>query len=90
MAQESVVIPSCIDEVTPAWLTGALGRPVDSAVAQRIAEDSGFASLLYRVRVAGDPGLPETVIVKLPGTPEARGAMEMLGGYRREDRKSVV
>ena len=84
MTQESVVIPSCIDEVTPAWLTGALGRPVDSAVAQRIAEDSGFASLLYRVRVAGDPGLPETVIVKLPGTPEARGAMEMLGGYRRE------
>ncbi len=84
MTQGPVVIPSCIDDVTPAWLTTELGRSVDDAVAQRIAEDSGFASLLYRVRLSGDPGLPETVIVKLPGTPEARGAMEMLGGYRRE------
>jgi aminoglycoside phosphotransferase (APT) family kinase protein len=84
VSQGSVVIPSSIDDVTAAWLTDALGRSVEKAVAERIAEDSGFSSLLYRVRLSGDPGLPETVIVKLPGTPEARGAMEMLGGYRRE------
>jgi thiamine kinase-like enzyme len=79
-----LAIPSAIDEVTPGWLTDALGRTVSSAHAERIAEDSGFSSLLYRVRLSGDADLPATVIVKLPGTPEARGAMEMLGGYRRE------
>ncbi len=84
MTRRSVAIPSCIDDVTPEWLSDALGRTVSGLAAQRIAEDSGFSSLLYRVRLSGDPGLPQTVIVKLPGTPEARGAMEMLGGYRRE------
>jgi aminoglycoside phosphotransferase (APT) family kinase protein len=84
VAHGSVVIPSSIDDVTAGWLTEAMGHRVDSAEAERIAEDSGFSSLLYRVRLSGDPDLPETVIVKLPGTPEARGAMEMLGGYRRE------
>lgn len=78
------VIPASIDEVTPAWLTAALGLRVSAVAAERIAADSGFASFLYRVHLSGDSGLPETVIVKLPGTPEARGAMEMLGGYRRE------
>jgi len=80
----SIVIPSSVDEVTPAWLSTVLCRTVEDAVAERIAEDSGFASLLYRVRLSGERGLPETVVVKLPGTPEARGAMELLGGYRRE------
>lgn len=84
VTRRSVAIPSCIDDVTPEWLSDALGRTVSGLAAQRIAEDSGFSSLLYRVRLSGDPGLPQTVIVKLPGTPEARGAMEMLGGYRRE------
>jgi aminoglycoside phosphotransferase (APT) family kinase protein len=84
VTQGSVAIPSSIGEVTPGWLTNALGRSVGQIDVERIAEDSGFSSLLYRVRLSGDPDLPETVIVKLPGTPEARGAMEMLGGYRRE------
>ncbi|HNM85075.1 MAG: phosphotransferase [Mycobacterium sp.] len=84
MTQGPAVIPASIDEVTPQWLTDALGREVSAVAADRIAEDSGFASFLYRVHLTGASDLPETVIVKLPGTPEARGAMEMLGGYRRE------
>lgn len=77
-------IPSAIEEVTAPWLSGVLGGTVAAARAERIAEDSGFSSLLYRVHLSGGAELPETVIVKLPGTPEARGAMELLGGYRRE------
>jgi len=84
VTQGPAVIPASIDEVTPQWLTDALGREVSAVAADRIAEDSGFASFLYRVHLTGASDLPETVIVKLPGTPEARGAMEMLGGYRRE------
>jgi thiamine kinase-like enzyme len=85
-------VPSGIDDVTPEWLTDVMRADdslpdsvrVNAIHAERIAEDSGFASLLYRVRLSGSPELPRSVIVKLPGSTEARGAMEMLGGYRRE------
>ena len=92
MTSTAAWVPSGIDDVTPEWLTEALRADdslpdtlgVSAVHVERIAEDSGFASLLYRVQLAGSPELPATVIVKLPGYSEARGAMEMLGGYRRE------
>lgn len=77
-------VPSGIDAVDPAWLTEALGVTVTDVVAERIAEGSGFSSLLYRLHVTGGDGLPPTLIAKLPAQSEARGAMELLGGYRRE------
>lgn len=77
-------VPSSIDAVTPEWLTEALGAIVTDVRIERIAEDSGFSSLLYRVNLAGAADLPPSVIVKLPAESEARGAMELLGGYRRE------
>lgn len=84
-------VPMGIDAVTPAWMTAALREDptvredavVDSLRAEQIAQDSGFSSLLYRVRLTGN-GVPPSVVVKLPALSEARGAMEMLGGYRRE------
>ena len=76
-------MPSGIHDVTAQWLTAALGRPVAAVRAEQIAQDSGFSSLLYRLHLTGD-GLPATVIAKLPAQSEARGAMELLGGYRRE------
>lgn len=87
-----VEIPAGIDGVTPEWLTGALRCcdtiadtvDVNDVAAERIAEDSGFSSLLYRLRISGSAGLPSSLIVKLPAESEARGAMELLGGYRRE------
>ena len=84
MTEVETGIPSSIEEVTPGWLSAVLGHTVTGARAERIAQDSGFASLLYRVWLTGGTGLPETVVVKLPGSQEARGAMELLGGYRRE------
>ncbi len=88
----ALAIPSGIDGVTPEWLTAAL-RACDSIAdtatvtgvsAERIAEDTGFSALLYRLRVTGSEGLPASLIVKLPAQSEARGAMDMLGGYQRE------
>ncbi|WP_280825096.1 phosphotransferase [Mycobacterium sp. OTB74] len=79
-------IPSGIDDITPQWLTAALGSSgaqVNAVRAEQIAQDSGFSSLLYRLHLVGD-GVPSTLIVKLPAQSEARGAMELLGGYRRE------
>lgn len=77
------VLPSGIGEVTAAWLSEALPGTVTTARAERIAEDTGFSALLYRLQLTGTD-VPETVIVKLPAESEARGGMALLGGYRRE------
>ncbi|MGB6206062.1 phosphotransferase [Mycobacterium sp.] len=85
-------VPRAIDEVTTQWLserlcTDAVGsKPltINAIRVEQIAQDTGFSSLLYRVHLTGGPGVPSTVIVKLPAQSEARWAMDMLGGYRRE------
>nr|WP_232542212.1 ecdysteroid 22-kinase family protein [Nocardia bovistercoris] len=73
------------------WLTSVLrehdgiadtARVLDLR-AERIAEDTGFSSVLYRLHLTG-VDVPASVIAKLPATNEARGAMQMLGGYARE------
>lgn len=84
----SNAIPSGVGDITPEWLTNALRgadyHPTVTGVrAERIAHDSGFSSLLYRLHLTGDR-VPATLIAKLPAQSEARGAMELLGGYRRE------
>jgi hypothetical protein len=77
-------VPSSIDDVTPQWLTEVLdGATVTEVRAERIAEDTGFSALLYRLHLTGT-AVPSTVIVKLAAQSEARGAMELLGGYKRE------
>lgn len=80
------MVPAEIDEVTARWLTDALpgSATITSVQAVRIAEDTGFSARLYRMAVTGDTDLPDSVIVKLPADSEARGGMELLGGYRRE------
>ena len=63
----------------------AAGRvTVSDLRAEQIAQESGFSSLLYRLHITGSEGVPSTLIAKLPAVSEARGAMELLGGYRRE------
>jgi hypothetical protein len=79
----TVAVPAGIEGVTAEWLGEVLGARVDDVHADRIAMDTGFSSLLYRVQLTGD-GVPESVIVKLPAESEARGAMELMGGYSRE------
>ncbi|RDH79479.1 DUF1679 domain-containing protein [Mycolicibacterium moriokaense] len=83
MTSSTARVPSTIDALTPQWLTETLGATVAEVRAERIAQDSGFSSLLYRLHLIGD-GVPPTLIAKLPAQSEARGAMELLGGYRRE------
>jgi aminoglycoside phosphotransferase (APT) family kinase protein len=90
MTTSTPAVPGGIDEVDPDWLTEALrvdagidGATVDDVRVEQIALDSGFSSLLYRLHLTGT-AVPPTLIAKLPAVSEARGAMEMLGGYRRE------
>ena len=76
-------IPAGIEDIDAPWLSDALGSRVTGVHAQRIAQDNGFSSLLYRLHLSGE-GVPATLIAKLPAVSEARGAMDLMGGYRRE------
>lgn len=84
-------VPGGIDQLTADWLSdvlrtdaGLVAATVTDVRIEQIAQDSGFSSLLYRLHLTADDGVPATLIAKLPAQSEARGAMELLGGYRRE------
>lgn len=64
-------IPSTIDEVTPAWLASATGLPIEGAEIAQIGVGVGVSSALYRARLTGGAGCPESVVVKLPALDEA-------------------
>jgi aminoglycoside phosphotransferase (APT) family kinase protein len=76
-------IPAGIEGLDPHWLSDALGAHVVDVTSEQIAMDSGFSSLLYRLHLDG-ADVPATLIAKLPAESEARGAMDLMGGYRRE------
>lgn len=83
MTSAAAAVPADIDGVDSRWLSTALGTPVDAVRSERIAQDTGFSSLLYRLHLTGT-GVPATLIAKLPAQSDARGAMDLMGGYRRE------
>ena len=90
-----LIVPQCLSDITPCWLTEALncGRdsgdpPVTGYTAEALAEGKGFMNQLFRLRLHFDPGpadLPDTVIAKLPSAdPLLRTVFDRLGQNRRE------
>ena len=79
----NAAVPSSIGQMDAQWLTAVLPGDVAEVRAERIAQDTGFSAALYRLHLTGTD-VPPTLIAKLPAESEARAAMEMLGGYRRE------
>ena len=80
-------IPSSIDEVTPEWLSEAMGCSITSCEVAQIGVGVGVSSALYRVTLTGDEACPETVVVKLPALDEAAVfTSTMLRMYIREVR----
>src|SRR5258707_8294205 len=87
----TAAVPCGINQLTAHWLTdvlrtdaGLVAATVTDVRVEQIAQDSGFSSLLYRLHLTADDDVPATLIAKLAAQSEARGAMELLGGYRRE------
>ncbi|MFI6095018.1 oxidoreductase family protein [Lentzea sp. NPDC051213] len=72
--------PVLIDEVTPAWLSRALGRTVKSFTAQPVG--TGQIGTCYRLALHGI-GTPNRVIIKLPAADPATRAL-LAGTYRVE------
>ena len=60
------VIPVVPQSVTPAWLSEVLGADVRECRLEQIAIGVGLLGRLFRAHLDGGPGVPATVIVKLP------------------------
>src|SRR5690606_38609432 len=85
------MIPTTLDDVTPAWLSEALGEPVAAASLATIAQGEGFMGQLARVRLSygadGSSGAPPSLVIKLPTTqPGNRAVGEMMRLWEREHR----
>lgn len=88
-------IPTRLDEITPAWLTGVLRAggvlreaEVSGVETELLGEGEGFVGCIARLSLQfepPEPGAPATLIAKLPtSVPANRAAGEMLGLYERE------
>jgi len=74
------------DDITTTWLSEILGGAVDSMSSERIGD--GLVGMNLRVRLAGaEPGLPESVVIKMPSLdPVSRATGSSLRNYEREVR----
>jgi hypothetical protein len=78
-------VPASLDEITPAWLSDALGCNVTGVEVDDIGTGVGVFGAIGRLRLSGDG--PSSVIAKLPTTAEANRAVGMaLRLYEREHR----
>jgi hypothetical protein len=76
-------VPATIADVTPAWLSDALGQSVTAMSIEPIGVGVGLVGQLYRVQLEG--GDPSTVIAKLAApTEEGRFVATVLNMYGRE------
>lgn len=82
-ASPEVPLVSEVEDLTPAWLSLALGARVDDARPTRVG--TGQIGTCYRLHLTGDDALPRTVLAKLPAVDPA--ARELLANpYRTEVR----
>jgi hypothetical protein len=81
---EGPQLPERPEELTPEWLSGALGWPIRGVEREIVGKGQGFLGDIVRLHLASDaPDAPRSVIAKLPK--KANRAMgEMLGVYERE------
>jgi hypothetical protein len=76
----AMMIPRTADDLTPAWLAGALGKPIDAVDVEPIGVGVGLVGTLFRCSFDG-----ERVIAKLAApTDEGRFVATVLNMYGRE------
>ncbi len=68
-------------DLTPEWLSAALGREVTEVASLPVG--TGQMGVCHRLELRGDPGLPATVLAKLP-TPDAVARSFLHGSYAIE------
>jgi len=78
--------PGTVDDLSPEWLTGALGAGrVTNVSAESVGAGLGLVATLHRLTLTYDGEGPRTVIAKLPSiAPSSRFVAQLLSMYRRE------
>lgn len=79
----TVPLVSDIADLTPEWLSAALARRVDAVTTAPVG--TGQIGTCYRLTLTGEPGLPATVLAKLPATDPGSRAL-LANPYRTEVR----
>src|ERR671937_305319 len=83
-SEGTMKIPRVAEDLTPEWLSDALGRRITSVRAEPMGVGVGLVGTLFRVTLAGD-GEPSTMIAKLAApTDEGRFVATVLNMYGRE------
>jgi hypothetical protein len=72
-----------VEGLTPSWLSAALGKTVTAVDTRPVG--TGQMGACYRLAITGEPGLPATVLAKLP-TPDAAMREFLAGSYGLEVR----
>jgi len=81
-----VTIPTTADDLTAAWCSEALDRPVTTVTATPLGVGVGLVGQLYRLDLDGPDGR-STLVAKLAApTPETRFVATVLNMYEREVR----
>src|SRR5204862_400530 len=79
-------VPTSLDEITPEWMSDALGARVDGVDVEQIAVGEGFTSHIARVTLTAED-VPASVIVKIPSPdPGAQALGRMLQLFERAHR----
>jgi hypothetical protein len=77
-------IPTTVDEITPEWLSAALGRPIAGVRTEPVGVGVGLVGELHRLQLAGE-GEPSTIIAKLAApSADDRFVATVLNMYGRE------
>ena len=84
-------MPGTLDDLTEAWLSDALGLPIERVVVERFGEGVGFLGDLARLhlhyRDGHDGRAPSTMVAKLPTQdPGGLAVGRMLSAWARESR----
>jgi hypothetical protein len=79
-----MTIPKKLDDLTPEWLSDALGRRITAVRAEPLGVGVGLVGTLFRLHLRGD-GEPDTMIAKLAApSDEGRFVPTILNMYGRE------
>ena len=78
--------PTHPDQLTPEWLSGALGREIEGFSVELLGEGAGLLAWVLRLRLeAGDGGSGETVMAKFPSpSADNRAVASGFDMYQRE------
>lgn len=79
----TVPLVADVADLTPDWLSVALGHRVDAVTATPVG--TGQIGTCYRLTITGEPGLPATVLAKLPAIDPGTRAL-LANPYRTEVR----